>query len=71
MTVVTLDDVPRRRNATKRPRHPHINAASIAHTAKTLLGQALRMLLVASCFTAIGAAVIAMRLYAFMPALHH
>jgi hypothetical protein len=72
MTVITLDDVPPlpRDSTRPRPQHLHIDAVRAAHAAKTLLGQALRLLLVVSCFAAAVAAVIAVRLYAFVPALH-
>ena len=72
MTVVTLDDVPPPRGHTARPQslHLHGDAGRAAHAAKTLLVEGLRILLVLSCFAAAGAAVIAARLYAFVPALH-
>jgi hypothetical protein len=72
MTVVTLDDVPRLRRETMRSgsQDLHHDTARIMHAAKTLLAQGLRMLLVLSCFAAAAAAVIAARLYAFVPALH-
>ena len=72
MTVLTLHDTPRpyHGSAYGRSQEPHIDTARIAHAAKTLLGQGLRMLLVLSCFAAAAAAVIAARLYAFVPALH-
>jgi hypothetical protein len=72
MTVVTLDDIPPppRDSTRPRPQHPRIDPVRIAYAAKTLLGQALRMLLVVSCFAAVVATVVAVRLYAFVPALH-
>jgi len=49
----------------------HILRTRTAHAAKTLLMQGLRMLLVVGCFTALTAAVIGIKLYAFLPPLHH
>jgi hypothetical protein len=74
MTVVTLDDIPPpapRGTTRPRPTDRHIDAVRVVHAAKTLFDQALRMLLVVSCFAAAAGAVIAVRLYAFLPALHH
>ncbi len=58
---------------TTRARSAELHALRVkaAHSAKTLLMQGLRMILVLAFFTALVAAVIGIRLLAFLPALHH
>jgi hypothetical protein len=72
MTTLTFHDTPRSYRGSTHPRSQalHVNAMRTVHAAKSLLAQGLRMLLVVSCFAAAAAAVIAARLYAFVPALH-
>ncbi len=58
---------------TARPRSQDLHAlqARTAHAAGTLLMQGLRMLFVVSCFTAVVAVGIGIRVFAYMPAVHH